>query len=72
MIVHKTFSRLRGMTSKPMLEAQEEARAEAQAFIASELQPDDVISITEATLPSTWSQGLFTVTVWYRKAKNPY
>jgi hypothetical protein len=70
MILYKTFSRLKGMTATGMLEGQEEARAQAQAFIARELQPDDVISITEAALPSTWSQGLFTVTVWYRKSQN--
>jgi hypothetical protein len=67
MIVYETFSRLKGLTASGMLQGQQEARAEALAFIAERLEPEDVVSVTESALPSTWSQGLFTVTVWYRK-----
>jgi hypothetical protein len=67
MIVHKTFTRHKGLTPKGMLQAQEEVRAEAEAFIAREVNTDDVVAITESALPSTWSFCLVSVTVWYRK-----
>jgi hypothetical protein len=67
MIVHRTFSRHRGWTSKGMRAAQEEARAEAESFINRELNEDDVVAITESALPSTCSFCLVSVTVWYRK-----
>jgi hypothetical protein len=56
------------MTAKSILEAQEEIRAQAEAFMAREIDADDVINVTESSLilPLTnWS--LFSVTVWYRK-----
>jgi hypothetical protein len=67
-IAHKTFARRDGMTAKSILEAQEEIRAQAEAFMAREIDADDVINVTESSLilPLTnWS--LFSVTVWYRK-----
>jgi hypothetical protein len=67
MIAHKTFSKHGGVTFKGMIKTQEEVRAEAQAFIASKIDPEDVVSITESALPSTWSNCLASVTVWYRK-----
>lgn len=67
MIVHKTFSVSHGITVKGMREGQQEARAEAEAFIARELSDEDVVAICESALPSTWSQCLVSVTVWYKR-----
>lgn len=68
MIVHKTFAQRKGMTSKRILDAQQEVRARAQAFIANEIDSEDVVNITESSvvLPLT-DLGFFSVTVWYRK-----
>ena len=68
MIVHKTFAQRKGMTSKRILDAQQEVRARAQAFIAHEIDSEDVVNITESSviLPLT-DRGFFSVTVWYRK-----
>jgi hypothetical protein len=65
MIAHKTFTSHSGLMAKGMARAQEEVRAQAEAFIARELDADDVISIAESALPSTWSKCLVSVTVWY-------
>ncbi len=67
MIAHSTFSRHGGVTAKGMMEAQEQARAEAEAFIARELNDEDVVAITESALPSTWGHCLVSVTVWYKR-----
>ena len=68
MIGYKTFSRHRGITPRGMLEAQEEVRAEAEAFISRELREDDVVTIAESALPSTWGRCLVSITVWFRGA----
>jgi uncharacterized protein YhbP (UPF0306 family) len=67
-IVHKTFAQRKGMTSKRILDAQQEVRARAQHFIAHEIDSADVVNITESSviLPLT-ELGFFSVTVWYRK-----
>jgi len=67
MIAYETFSRLKGVTASGMLQGQQEVRAEALAFIVENLESEDVVSVTESALPATFRQGLFTVTVWYRK-----
>ena len=67
MIVHKTFTRHAGVTARGMNKGQGSARTEAEAFIAKELDEDQVISITESAVVSTWSKCLVSVTVWYRK-----
>ncbi len=67
MIRHKTFTQEKGVTAKGLIESQELARQQAGAFIAQELDDQDIINITENSLilPLS-SKGLFTVTVWYK------
>ena len=68
MIRHKAFSQRRGLTAKTILEVQEQVRAQAEAFAASEVRADDLINITESTMAlplSSWN--LFSVTAWYRQ-----
>ena len=67
MIAHKTFSTHAGVTPRGMNKGQGSARSEAEAFIARELKDDQVITITESAVVSTWSKCLVSVTVWYRK-----
>ena len=67
MIAHKTFSRHGGLRPQGMLEAQEEARAQAEAFISTSLTDGDIVAITESALPSNWARNLVSVTVWYRE-----
>jgi hypothetical protein len=67
MIVHRTFSRPSGVTPRGMNKGQVSARSEAEAFIARELKDDQVISITESAVVTTWSRCLVSVTIWYRK-----
>ena len=67
MITYKTFSVHRGVTPRGMAKGQEEARAQAKAFIASQLDDSDVIAIAESSIVSTWSRCLVSVTVWYRE-----
>ena len=67
MIAHRTFSRHGGVTPRGMLEAQQEAREQAEAFISTELNDSDIVSISESALPSTWGRNLVSVTVWYRE-----
>lgn len=67
MITYRTFSRSGGVTVRGMTRTMETVRKEAEAFIASELHEDDVVAITEAALPSTWSHCLASVTVWYNR-----
>lgn len=71
MITHKTFTRKTGLTPKSILKAQEEVRAEVEAFIARELNPDDVVNVTESAVmvPFMLSWTLISVTVWYKKAE---
>jgi hypothetical protein len=67
MILHRTFYEHGGLMTRGMMEAQEKARADAEAFIAKEIAADDVVCISESALPSTWSKCLVSVTVWYRR-----
>ena len=67
MIAYGTFFRYGGVTAKGMMKAQEQARAEAEAFIARELNGEDVVGITESALPSTWGRCLVSVTVWSKR-----
>lgn len=67
MITHRTFTGVGGVMVTGMKSTQEEVRAQAEAFMASHVDPDDILGITESTLPSTWSKCLVSVTVWYRE-----
>lgn len=65
MIVHKTFSeQTTGLTGQAALTKREKLREKAEAFIANELNDEDVISIAETIMTVG---GLFSVTIWYRK-----
>ena len=57
-------------SAKTIIEVQEHVRAQAEAFVASEVRPGDLINVTESTmaLPLT-NWNLFSVTVWYREAQ---
>jgi len=67
MIRHRTFTQEKGITAQGLIEHQELARQQAEAFIAQELDEQDIISITETSLilPLS-SKGLFSVTVWFK------
>jgi hypothetical protein len=67
MIAHRTFSGVGGKLASGIRKTQREVRAQAEAFLAESVDPDDVISITESAVPSTFSQCLVSVTIWYRK-----
>ncbi len=65
MIVHKTFTeQTTDLTGQAALGNREKLREKAEEFIASELNEEDVINITETAIATG---GLFSVTIWYRK-----
>jgi hypothetical protein len=67
MIVHQTFvEQTAGLTGQAALARRETLREKAEAFIASELNEEDIISITETAITAG---GLFSVTVWYKKGE---
>jgi hypothetical protein len=70
MIVHKTFTEPTvGFTAQTVLAKQEKLREKAQAFVANELNDEDVVNITETvmtTLRLFSVVGFFSVTVWYK------
>jgi hypothetical protein len=67
MISHKTFARTTRMRASKIMEAQEELRAEAQAF-ASGLGPEALVGFSEsaAIVPLGMTATVVSVTVWYR------
>ncbi len=65
MITHKTFTaQTIGLTGKNTLANREKIRDKVEEFVNNEINPEDVISITETAITVG---GLFAVTVWYRK-----
>jgi hypothetical protein len=71
MIVHKTFTEQTiAFSGEASLAKQEKLREKAEQFIASELNDEDVISITETQMGVGrifTVGGLFSVTVWHTK-----
>ena len=67
MIAHKTFSGVGGKLATGIRKTQQEVRAQAEAFLAESVDPNDLVSITESAVPSTFSQCLVSVTIWYQK-----
>jgi hypothetical protein len=68
MISHKTFTRKTGISQENIKENQEAVRIEAEAFIRSELQDEQVVDISEAAviIPLGMSGTLVSTTVWYK------
>ena len=65
MIIHKTFTdQTTSWTGKDTLNKRENIRKEAEEFIANEINEEDVVNVTETAMTSN---GLFSVTIWYRK-----
>ena len=65
MVVHKTFTnQTSDLTGNAALRKRERLREEASAFIANEIDDDDVINVEETDLAGG---ELFSVTVWYKK-----
>lgn len=64
MITHKTFTTNPvGLTSKSTLSNKEKLREKAVDFLNKNMNPDDIISITETISISM----PFSITVWYRR-----
>lgn len=65
MIIHKTFTEhTLSWKGQGMLDKQENVREDAQKFIADQIAEEDIVSIAEAAMTSN---GLFSVTVWYKQ-----
>ncbi|MGD2148134.1 MAG: hypothetical protein PVH41_15695 [Anaerolineae bacterium] len=65
MVVHKTFTnQTGGLSGNAALRKRERLRDEVAAFIAGEIDDDDVINIDETDLAGG---ELFSVTIWYKK-----
>lgn len=66
MITHRTFSVTHMVnTGQRGLEKRKELRCQAEAFIAEELNSEEVLCITESG-----DEYASSVTVWYRKANS--
>jgi hypothetical protein len=68
MISHKNFTRKTGISQEHIKESQDTVRMEAEAFIRSELNDDQVVNISETAviIPLGMSQTLVSATVWYK------